>query len=642
MVWAAAGVALAGAPTGSAIAEEAAAAHRSGPGTTTVADWPGAALAKAKAVVALPGGGWLALESRALRLLDAAGAERARHAVRGDHLDSRSGPTGTLAVLLESDTQRTLRLRVDEAAGTLTAEPVLASPSYSVEAMCLFRDPQGLDHVFLLGDEGLGEQWLLRDDAPALQVRRVAVAPQPQACRADDAAALLLVQAEGSGLWAYRADAEGPPAWHAVAQKRPYGVANGGVSAFAVLPGGVAVIDGAGRRLHVLQRLGADHWRATASFPLHIRRGVETLAWRRVAPARIELRWRDESARAWQSRRLAWPHRADAGLPAPLPIVLPAAATAEMSGYYGDAADDPAIWVHPVDPARSRVIGTNKRGGLHVYGLDGRQHQFLPSGRVNNVDVRQGVQLGGQTLDIAVGTQRDDLSLVVYKIDADGQVSEWARVPTTLEGIYGTCLFQPRAGGLEVIVNDQDGTVERWRLEWRDGGIVGTRIQRFRLRSQPEGCVADDDAERLFIGEEDVAVWAMPLTPQPAAGDAPRLERVISVGGLVAADIEGLAIHAGAASRYLIVSSQGNNSYIVLDAAPPYQVRGAFRIGLNAARGIDGVSETDGLEATARALGPRYPQGVLVVQDGFKRLPDGPQNFKIVDWRDIAKALALP
>lgn len=29
----------------------------------------------------------------------------------------------------------------------------------------------------------------------------------------------------------------------------------------------------------------------------------------------------------------------------------------------GDAADDPAIWVHPTDPGRSVILGTDKRGG---------------------------------------------------------------------------------------------------------------------------------------------------------------------------------------------------------------------------------------------------------------------------------------
>ena len=55
-----------------------------------------------------------------------------------------------------------------------------------------------------------------------------------------------------------------------------------------------------------------------------------------------------------------------------------------------DAADDPAVWVHPTDPARSLVIGTNKKAGLVVYELTGKTVQVLDDGRMNNVDVVQG------------------------------------------------------------------------------------------------------------------------------------------------------------------------------------------------------------------------------------------------------------
>src|SRR5262245_16629953 len=45
---------------------------------------------------------------------------------------------------------------------------------------------------------------------------------------------------------------------------------------------------------------------------------------------------------------------------------VPAAATVETTQmpHGGDAADDPAIWVHPNSPALSTVIGTYKKGGL--------------------------------------------------------------------------------------------------------------------------------------------------------------------------------------------------------------------------------------------------------------------------------------
>ena len=60
----------------------------------------------------------------------------------------------------------------------------------------------------------------------------------------------------------------------------------------------------------------------------------------------------------------------------------------------GDAADDPAIWIHPADPARSLVLGTDKKGGLHAYSLDGRRRQLVsPGSRPNNVDVLYGFRL---------------------------------------------------------------------------------------------------------------------------------------------------------------------------------------------------------------------------------------------------------
>ena len=91
-----------------------------------------------------------------------------------------------------------------------------------------------------------------------------------------------------------------------------------------------------------------------------------------------------------------------------------------------------------------------------------------------------------------------------------------------------------------------------------------------------------------------------------------------------------------------MISSQGNDSYVVLDAAPPYAVRGAFRVGVNADAGIDGTSETDGLDVTSANLGGPFAQGMLVVQDGRKRMPEQSQNYKYIPWAEVAKTLKLP
>jgi 3-phytase len=146
-----------------------------------------------------------------------------------------------------------------------------------------------------------------------------------------------------------------------------------------------------------------------------------------------------------------------------------------------------------------------------------------------------------------------------------------------------------------------------------------------------------DRGALLFVGEERRGVWVASARADRSAA----LKMVLPVGPLLHADVEGMGIHHGAGKDYLVVSSQGNNSYVVLDAKAPFAARGAFRIGMDAANGIDGASETDGLEVTSANLGGAYGRGMLVVQDGFKRMPDGPQNFKAVAWEDIAAALKL-
>lgn len=651
---------------------------------TALTDGVAASLAAAADVAALPDGGWLALDKNALRLLDAGGAERARHAIRGKQLDIRKQPGGVLATLVDSNAERTVAIHVDLAAGTLTVQAPFPAPSFAAEAVCQYRDAQQIGYVFLVAKDGQAEQWLLDGDSRKL-VRRLALPPHVKHCRADDASGTLFVSESGMGLWAYDADAEGAGKRSALALRQPYGKLAGGAGALALLPGGgLAMLDTQGKTLHLFgQRNGV--WQEQAARPLKAAAGSRALAaW--PAPTRpgatdsgaqagdvasgapgasgggmpagaivggTALLLNDEDAKQWHSIALGRPSaRGGAGsagsassagapaTPASAPaIVLPRAQTEPMARL-GDAADDPAIWVHPGDPAASRVLGTNKKQGLLVYDLQGKQTQLLESGRLNNVDVRQNVLLDGARHDLAVATQRDDNAIVLYTIDGAGTVSETVRIPTGLKQIYGICAYQPAGGGLEAFVNDKDGTFQHYRIGRKDGAFTGTLLRSFKVASQPEGCVADDRTGRLFVGEEKRGVWALDAGASvPSA--APAMRMILPVGGVLTADVEGMSLYHGTGASYLVVSSQGSNSYVVLDAAAPHKVRGSFRIGVNLAAGIDGTSETDGLDVTSANLGGPYTSGMLVVQDGYKRLPDGPQNFKYVAWSDIAAALKL-
>ncbi len=570
----------------------------------------------------VPGGGWLALNKQALRLVGPDGTERASIAVRGRQLDLR----GTLAVVIDANAERAVPVQVDAAAGTLRALPPLPETGFGIEAACLYRDAQQLDHVFLVAKDGQAEQWLLAtgDTAPR-KVRRLAVPPGVKHCRVDDASATLYASEEDGGLWAYGADAEGPPWRKPVGLAAPFGKLPGGAGPVVVLPGGVAALDGKGM-LHAWRRTG-DRW-TDAKLKASAATGLALADGRLLARGKAGLR----------NVPLTWTPGAT---PAPaLPIVEPRAQT-EPVARAGDAADDPAIWQHPTEPSASRILGTNKKQGLLVYDLQGRQTQLLEAGRLNNVDVRQQVAFGAERFDLALATQRDENSMVLFTIAGDGTVTEAARLPTELDEIYGTCLYAPRQGGLDAFVNDKDGRFLHYRIAREDGRFTARVMRRFRTETQPEGCVADQRSGRLFVGEERRGVWVT----SAEADQPPTLTMVLKTGGLLVADVEGMGIHYGKQDDnqdgYLVVSSQGNNSYVVLDAAPPYKVRGAFRIGINARDGIDGTSETDGLEVTSSNLGGPYGQGMLVVQDGFKRLPDGPQNFKMVAWEDIARALGL-
>ena len=313
----------------------------------------------------------------------------------------------------------------------------------------------------------------------------------------------------------------------------------------------------------------------------------------------------------------------------------------------GDAADDPAIWVNPHDPAESRILGTDKKSGLLVYDLQGRQLQFLDRGRVNNVDLRQGVTLAGRPRDIAVATNRTEDSLDVFEITRDGPEGapgsvRWLTAqPLSFDEPYGICLHHDHAGALHVFVNDKSGAYQQWRIDAaadESDALALTLLREFALDSKPEGCVADDKNGTLYVGEEAKGVWKLTAAPDAALD----LTLIAKVGDALTADVEGLAIYrAGDEPGYLLASSQGDDSFAVFDVAVGHAHRGSFRIVDNAANAVDGAEETDGIAVTSVGLNATFADGLLVVQDGVNTTPKARQNFKLIAWRNVREALGL-
>ena len=299
-------------------------------------------------------------------------------------------------------------------------------------------------------------------------------------------------------------------------------------------------------------------------------------------------------------------------------------------------ADDPALWADARDPSRAVMFGTDKTDGLYVHNLDGSVRQFLPSGQLNNVDLRTGFEVNGREMVLVAATNDTPggAGINFYLFDPETlQTTDYGLAPVGMDEPYGFCMGR-RGDDFYAVVTTKLGTVHQWPVSAGPDGPVlgGERV--LTLGSQLEGCVVDDQADTLYVGEEDVALWRFDFDP---AGSAQAAEIARVDYERFKDDIEGVTIMRDGGQAYLIVSSQGDSTYPV------------FRIGRDAhvylgrfaaveADGFDGVTATDGVTAWSGPIGD-YPEGLLAMHDDQDDSGPNQQNFKFVDWREVRRAL---
>lgn len=300
--------------------------------------------------------------------------------------------------------------------------------------------------------------------------------------------------------------------------------------------------------------------------------------------------------------------------------------TAPVGTGRADAADDPAIWVDPANPNRALIVATDKKAGLHIYDLAGKDIAFTKAGLVNNVDVAG---------NIIVASDRNDgvnAHLAVFRLDADKPaIVALGRAAAGTGEAYGLCLKKTAPGTpLTAALIVKDGTVRVGTLTVADGAAPSFATEwQYKIPTQSEGCVFDGDT--LYVGEEDAGVWKL---ERNGTGATAGMVAPVDNQRLVA-DVEGLATIDHKGQRYLLVSSQGDNAYAVF-RLPAMDYAGRFAI---AAGSFGATSETDGIEAVAGNFGAAYPDGIFLAQDG-DNAPKA-QNFKLVRWDQIAAALGL-
>lgn len=301
-----------------------------------------------------------------------------------------------------------------------------------------------------------------------------------------------------------------------------------------------------------------------------------------------------------------------------------------------DAADDPAVWVNPIDASKSLILGTNKQSGIYVYGLDGSHKQFLPVGRVNNVDVRS-VPTKNGVRHIAAASNRTANTITIMEIDASSAtVKAVGEFPIAEPEVYGYCLGIGQDGSLLSFVNTKTAKVIVHRIHLDN--LRAEKLATWDFGSQMEGCANDDDANILFLGEEEHGLWR--VTHENGIEIKREIMDTIANDQGLVTDVEGVDIWRGPNDAgYVVVSAQAADRFVVYNREAPYEKVGIFNITPNADGSVDGVSHTDGLTVSSANFGGDLTSGILVVQDDANTHPKSFQNFKLVNWKDIEAAL---
>lgn len=295
--------------------------------------------------------------------------------------------------------------------------------------------------------------------------------------------------------------------------------------------------------------------------------------------------------------------------------------------------DDPAIWVHPRDPAASLIFGTVKvaapHGAIAVYRLDGTRLMRVENvDRPNNIDVGYGLRLGGRSLDIAVATERNKRQLRVFEIVPGAGLKDLAALPVFAGQAgdaalpMGIALYRRKSdGAMFALVSRKTGPSGSYLWQYLladDGsGRLGARkVREFGLFSgtkEIEAVAVDPEREHVYYSDEGAGIrkyHADPAHPD-AAKELAHFARTGWTG-----DREGIAVYRD----YIIATDQqrGNSEFHVFHRDTLKEL-GVFRVGADTTDGID-ISRT----------------GLFVAMNDNRR------NFILADWKSIAAALRLP
>ena len=305
--------------------------------------------------------------------------------------------------------------------------------------------------------------------------------------------------------------------------------------------------------------------------------------------------------------------------------------------------DDPAIWIHPSDRSKSLIIGTDKDadGALYVFDLNGKiieEKTVRNLQRPNNVDVEYGLLLNGESVDIAVTTERFTSKLRVYRLPEMKAVDNGG-IPIfeneALQAPMGIALYKrPADGALFAVVSRKEGPTEGsylWQYRLEDdgsGNVKTTKVREFGIWSgikEIEAIAVDDELGYIYYSDETVGVRKYYADPD-AEGAADELALFGTEG--FTEDHEGISIYRiQDGTGYILVSDQQANAFRIFkrEGEPdnPHNHRLIKVVYVS-------TMESDGSEVTPVVLNETFPLGLFVAMSSDR-------TFQFYSWPDIAE-----
>ena len=278
-----------------------------------------------------------------------------------------------------------------------------------------------------------------------------------------------------------------------------------------------------------------------------------------------------------------------------------------------DDQDDICLWVHPT-PSQSLVIASDKGANtIFVYDLQGNTLQSIQTdGQPGNIDVRYNFLLDGELVDIVAFNDRSNSEVDIYRVLPDDRQLAFLN---SFDGgnwpdeLYGFCLYHSQATGkFYAIGAGASGQLRQWEMvDNGSGGINGIEMRTWSNGSQTEGMVADDENGLLFAANEVEGVYRYDAEPDDANPDGVLIAETGRNG--LTDDVEGVTIYyAAGGTGYLIVSSQGNDSFKVYNRRPPHAFVKSFT--------VSGAGSTDGIDVSNLNFGGDFSQGIFLLHDG--------------------------